>query len=115
MAIYYDLPLISGMILGIILTAFLLKITNTPNATFKNAILLIGGNTAFVLLFVYFLPNTPFLYLAMLTAVFFLIKELFGVSTKVALVFSIMNLVFGFVNGFILGPQLAEIFTSILY
>jgi len=115
MALYYDLPMLSGMLLGIILTTFLLKVTGTPNATLKNAILLITSNTIFILIFVYFLPNTPFFFLAVLIAVFFLIKSLFGVPYKVALIFSIINLVFGFVNGFILGPQVAQIITSIIY
>tara|TARA_Y100000310_G_scaffold344615_1_gene458309 strand:- start:1199 stop:1546 length:348 start_codon:yes stop_codon:yes gene_type:complete len=115
MAIYYDLPLISGMILGIILTTVLLKITETPNASLKNASLLIGGNMLFILIFVYFLPNTPFLFLGVYVAVYFLIKALFGVPNRVAMVFSIINLTFGFVNGFVLGPPLAEIITGFLY
>ncbi len=114
MALYYVLPLIGGPFLATVLTSVLTKITETTNATIRNAFLLVAGCTILNNLFGSVLPGFTASFVLLQFFQYVLIIKIYKVPYHFGLVFLFLNFVFGTTINLILVKQFSNLVMSML-
>jgi len=114
MTLYYVMPLLTSMLLGTLLTAFLTKALGNPNGTVLNAILLITSSIATVFVFTALIPESIFTIFIIYIIQLIIIMNLYKVDLFNGLFFVFVNFAFGTTISEILAKPVANLILSIL-
>ena len=119
MAVYYLLPYLANVIIGIVLTIFLaIYVAGDQKVTTKvlaQVVLIIVAQFSAIKLLVFFLPDSPLIFVLAVLVTYFLITKIFNPPLPIALIFTFFFVVFGKVVEYLLAPGLTDILAGFIY
>ncbi|MCH7902605.1 hypothetical protein IIC68_02520 [archaeon] len=115
MAVYYFLPDLVGILLGIALVTFLIKALQIPNATLLKATIFITLTYIAVNSIFYIFPDNPFSLILVFAAQLAVIKLVFNPKPSGIIIFFFIGLIFPLGFKLILVEPITQIFVDFLF